>query len=157
MNDVTLQGEGMSCAVCVGKVQRTLEELPFVGNPSVNLATEYARVTLDDAADVARVAAALAHSGYPVVTDRLELSVQGLADAAAVARAGARLAALAGVIDAKVNLATETATVTIAAGALAVSRLTEALTGAGFGATGRTGTGRAQATRRAAEIRRLGC
>ncbi|HCQ65777.1 MAG TPA: heavy metal translocating P-type ATPase [Rhodobacteraceae bacterium] len=156
MKDLTLQVEGMSCAVCVGKVQRTLEELPFVGNPSVNLATENARVSLDDPTDVARVAEALAQSGYPVVTDRLELSVEGLADAAAVARAEALLAALTGVIDAKINLATETATVTIAAGALPVSRLTKALAGAGFGATVRTGTGRAQAARRAAEIRRLG-
>ena len=59
-------------------------------------------------------------------------------------------------IEARVNLATETATVTIAAGALPASRLAEALERAGFGATLRTGTGQAQAERRAAEIRRLG-
>ncbi|MCB1350191.1 MAG: copper-translocating P-type ATPase [Maritimibacter sp.] len=156
MQDLTLQVEGMSCAVCVGKVQRALEDLPFVRDPSVNLATENARLSVQDPADIARVAEALAHSGYPVVTDRLELSVEGLADAAAVARAETALAALAGVIEARVNLATETATVTIAAGALPASRLAEALERAGFGATLRTGTGQAQAERRAAEIRRLG-
>lgn len=156
MNDLTLQVDGMSCAVCVGKVQRALEDLPFVANPSVNLATENARVSLDDPTDVGRVAEALAHAGYPVVKDRLELSVEGLADAAAVARAEALLSALPGVLDAQVNLATETATVTIAAGALPVSRLTDTLTGAGFEATVRTGSGGAQAARRAAEIRRLG-
>lgn len=156
MNDLTLQVEGMTCAVCVGKVQRALDDLPFVANPSVNLAMENANVSLDDPGDVARVAEALAHAGYPVVTDRLELSVHGLVDAAAVARAEALLANLPGVIEAKVNLATETATVTIAAGALPVSQLAEVLNGAGFDATVRTGTGVAQAARRAAEIRRLG-
>ena len=156
MQDLTLQVEGMTCAVCVGKVQRALEDLPYVSDPSVNLATEHAQVSLTDPADVARVAEALAKSGYPVVTDRLELSVEGLADAAAVARAETALGALAGVIDAKVNLATETATVTLAAGALPASALTEALDGAGFTAHVRTGTGIAQAERRAAEIRRLG-
>ncbi len=156
MNDLTLQVEGMTCAVCVGKVQRTLEDLPFVDSPSVNLAMENAKVSLNDPADISRLAEALAHCGYPVVTDRLELALDGLVDAAAVARAEAVLAALPGVIDAKVNLATETATVTLAAGTQPASQLVEALAGAGFTATVRTGTGIAQAARRAAEIRRLG-
>ena len=156
MNDLTLQVEGMSCAVCVGKVQRTLDDLPFVNNPSVNLATENAKVSLDDPADVARIAEALQRAGYPVVTDRLELALDGLVDAAAVARAEAALTALAGVIEAQVNLATETATVTIAAGSVLASRLVTALAAAGFAASVRTGTGQAQAARRAAEIRRLG-
>ncbi len=156
MSDLTLQVEGMTCAVCVGKVQRALEDLPFVQNPSVNLATEHAKVSLNDPADVVQIAAALQRSGYPVVTDRLELALDGLVDAASVARAEAALAALPGVIEAKVNLATETATATIAAGSLTTSRLVEALADVGFGATVRSGTGLAQAARRAAEIRRLG-
>ncbi len=156
MNDLTLQVEGMSCAVCVGKVQRTLEELPFVGNPSVNLAMESAQLSLDDPGDVARVAEALAHAGYPVVIDRMELALDGLVDAAAVARAEAALAALPGVIEAKVNLATEAATVNVAAGTVPPSGLVEALAAAGFAAHLRTGSGQAQAERRAAEVRRLG-
>jgi Cu+-exporting ATPase len=86
MDDPTLRGEGMSCAGYVGKDQRTLEEPPLVDQPSVNLATENARVSLDDPEDVAQVEAP-APSGDPVVTDRLELSVEELNGAAAVARA----------------------------------------------------------------------
>ncbi|MCB1338312.1 MAG: copper-translocating P-type ATPase [Maritimibacter sp.] len=156
MNDLTLQVDGMTCAVCVGNVERTLKDLPFVANPSVNLAAENAKVSLDDPADIARIAEALAHAGYPVVTDRLELAVEGLVDAAAVTRAERALAARAGVIEARVNLATETATVTIAAGALPATDLVEALAGAGFAASIRTGAGLGQAARREAEIRRLG-
>ncbi len=156
MTDLTLQVEGMTCAVCVGKVQRALDDLPFVENPSVNLATENAKVSLDEPGDVARVAEALRRSGYPVVTDQLELAVEGLVDAAAVARAEAGLSALPGVLEARVNLATETATVIIAAGSLPASDLVEVLSNDGFGAHVRTGAGHAQAARRAAEIRRLG-
>ena len=156
MNDLTLQVDGMTCAVCVGNVERALKDLHFVANPSVNVAAENAKVSLDDPADIARIAEALAHAGYPVVTDRLELAVEGLVDAAAVTRAERALAARAGVIEARVNLATETATVTIAAGALPATDLVEALAGAGFAASIRTGAGLGQAARREAEIRRLG-
>ena len=48
MNDLTLQVDGMTCAVCVGNVERTLKDLPFVANPSVNLAAENAKVSLDE-------------------------------------------------------------------------------------------------------------
>jgi len=48
MTDLTLQVEGMTCATCVGKVERTLDDLPFVQGASVNLAGESAQMSVED-------------------------------------------------------------------------------------------------------------
>ncbi|RME16441.1 MAG: copper-translocating P-type ATPase [Alphaproteobacteria bacterium] len=156
MTDMTLQIDGMTCAVCVGKVERALEELPFVHGQSVNLAAENASFDLDDPQKLAEVVAALARAGYPVVTDHLELSVEGLVDAASVARVEGALLVTPGVLEASVNLATETAHVTIASGAIAPSQVAAIITAEGFPAHLRTGGGVDLERRRAEEIRHLG-
>ncbi len=155
MNDLTLQVEGMSCAVCVGKVERALEGLPYVHDPSVNLAGENARLRVDAPEDVARVAEALAQAGYPVVTDTLTLSVAGLNDATAVANVERIAGALPGVLEALVNQATETARVTIAAGAIRPNEVAAAITAGGYTAHVEKGTTADQETRKRAEIDHL--
>ena len=49
---VDLPVQGMSCASCVGRVERVLKKLPGVQDASVNLATEQARIHFAGAADV---------------------------------------------------------------------------------------------------------
>jgi Cu+-exporting ATPase len=57
--------EGMSCASCVGRVERALRQVPGVVDAQVNLATERARVThVRDDALPARIAAAVGKAGY---------------------------------------------------------------------------------------------
>lgn len=46
LQKVTMSVSGMTCASCVGRVERKLKKLPGV-TPSVNLATETATITLD--------------------------------------------------------------------------------------------------------------
>jgi heavy metal translocating P-type ATPase len=156
MTDMTLQVEGMTCAVCVGKVERALDTLPFVAGKSVNLASENARISVSSPEDVARAAEALAKAGYPVVTDHLDLAVEGLADAAAVAKIEQALKATPGVLEASVNLATDTARVTIAAGAIAPSQVIAAVDATGYTASLRAHDGQDLAARKHAEITRLG-
>ncbi|GKY86326.1 heavy metal translocating P-type ATPase [Sinisalibacter aestuarii] len=156
MTDMTLQVEGMTCAVCVGKVERALDELPFVHGQVVNLAAENASFSLDDPADLARTAEALAKAGYPVVTDHLEFAVEGLADAASVAKVEQALTAAPGVLSASVNLATDTASVTIAAGAIAPSQVAGLISSAGFKAALRSSDGQDVQKRKQAEMTRLG-
>jgi len=62
----TLDIEGMTCASCVGRVEKVLNQLPGVEAATVNLATEQARVRLQkDAAITAdRLIAAIQKSGY---------------------------------------------------------------------------------------------
>ena len=71
--DYDLQVAGMSCASCVGRVERALRRVPGVTDVAVNLATERAHVVaLQGATDVAALAAAAAAAGYtakPVAED----------------------------------------------------------------------------------------
>jgi Cu+-exporting ATPase len=62
---VTLQIEGMTCASCVGRVEKALKRVAGVGRVSVNLATEQARV--EGAADVAALVGAVEEAGYAAV------------------------------------------------------------------------------------------
>ena len=45
---IRLAIDGMTCASCVGRVDRALAAVPGVQSVAVNLATETATITLDD-------------------------------------------------------------------------------------------------------------
>ena len=62
----TLDIGGMTCASCVGRVERALDKTPGVEAASVNLATEQAKVRLksNSEATVAEVIAAVQKTGY---------------------------------------------------------------------------------------------
>ncbi len=53
MQTVTLPVGGMTCAACVGHVERALQKLPGVSDVAVNLVTRSARVSFDAEADAA--------------------------------------------------------------------------------------------------------
>ncbi len=104
--------EGMTCASCVGRVERALSAVPGVTGASVNLATERATVQTDGAVERAALVAAIERSGYAVVPEApVQLSIEGMTCASCVARVEGALAAVPGVSSASVNLATERALV----------------------------------------------
>jgi len=59
---VELAVEGMTCASCVGRVERALKAVPGVSEAAVNLATE--RATVRGHADPAALVAAIDNAGY---------------------------------------------------------------------------------------------
>ncbi len=125
---ISLPVEGMTCASCVGRVERALKKLPGVSDAAVNLATERADVTVDGA-DRASLIAAIEKAGYQVPQQTLELSVAEMTCASCVARVERALKKVPGVSSASVNLATERATVQGSADARA---LIDAITRAGY-------------------------
>lgn len=56
--------DGMTCASCVGRVERALRKVQGVAEVSVNLATERARVQLNEPVAQEVLIAALDHAGY---------------------------------------------------------------------------------------------
>ncbi len=59
--------EGMTCASCVRRVEKSLTKVPGVTEASVNLATEQARVVYDPSrVDLAQLGAAVEKAGYKV-------------------------------------------------------------------------------------------
>ncbi len=110
--------EGMTCASCVGRVERALAKVEGVGSVSVNLATERAEVrpSGNGAVDRAALLQAIEQAGYEVAAQTVELSVEGMTCASCVGRVERALLAVPGVAEAAVNLATERATVRGVAG-----------------------------------------
>ncbi|TAJ33259.1 heavy metal translocating P-type ATPase [Bosea sp. (in: a-proteobacteria)] len=128
---------GMSCAGCVGRVERAIAAVPGVDTVSVNLATERAQIRFSgrDAAGgetVARIGEAVRQAGYEPEQQRVELSVSGMTCASCVGHVEKALRAVPGVIDANVNLATEQASVTALAGGDLVPALVAAVAKAGY-------------------------
>ncbi|HEY4665511.1 MAG TPA: heavy metal-associated domain-containing protein, partial [Comamonas sp.] len=108
---VVLPVEGMTCASCVGRVERTLKKLPGVQDASVNLATENAQIQFDATPDVAAAIAAIEKAGYAVPQQTVDLQVQEMTCASCVGRVERVLKKQPGVLAAQVNLATERAQV----------------------------------------------
>ncbi|MFT3718475.1 heavy metal translocating P-type ATPase [Pseudorhodoferax sp.] len=106
-----LQIEGMSCASCVGRVEKALRAVPGVGDASVNLATEVASVQGTAGLDAQPLAEAVRKAGYEVATAHHRLQIEGMSCASCVGRVEKALRRVPGVLDASVNLATEQATV----------------------------------------------
>ncbi|MEX3014505.1 copper-translocating P-type ATPase [Gymnodinialimonas hymeniacidonis] len=127
-----LQISGMNCASCVGRVERALADLPSIRDVQVNLATERAQFEADDPAALQAAAETLEKMGYFAKTTEVRLTLQGLSCAGCVGRAERALAAVPGVVSAAVNLATNTANVTLLDGVTPPKALAEAVTKAGY-------------------------
>ncbi|WP_353173382.1 heavy metal translocating P-type ATPase, partial [Paracandidimonas soli] len=107
---IHLQVEGMSCASCVGRVEKAIKAVPGVQGASVNLATERADIALGSA-DRMAVVQAIEKAGYPVKTGPVELRIEGMTCASCVGRVERALQAVPGATEVSVNLATERAVV----------------------------------------------
>ncbi|GEO81344.1 heavy metal translocating P-type ATPase [Pararhodospirillum oryzae] len=93
---ILLSIEGMSCASCVGRVERALASLPGVVDVAVNLAAETATVTfLDGVISPEALAAAVSNAGYPARVAQGGASVDRAARKEEEARDLARKVALA--------------------------------------------------------------
>ncbi|MDW4498827.1 heavy metal translocating P-type ATPase [Sulfitobacter sp. D35] len=141
----------MSCASCVGRVERALTGLPGAQDAHVNLATGTARVAGVAAPEVA---AALADAGYPARTEQIDFRIQGMSCASCVGRVQRAFSDVPGVIEAQVNLATDRARVRVLAGAVAAEDLARAVEAAGY-TVRRIGVADDQQDRKAAEAEDL--
>jgi P-type Cu+ transporter len=124
--------EGMSCASCVGRVERAIAKVPGVQSVAVNLATGRAEVSFTGAPDIPGVVRAIEDTGYAAQRDEVELAIEGMTCASCVGRIEGALKALPGVTEANVNLATGRASVRHVRAALEVSDLEKAVRASGY-------------------------
>ena len=151
--------QGMTCASCVGRVERGLNKIGGVEHATVNLATERATVRFDPAqTDAGALLAKVRDVGYQPVTTALELPITGMTCANCVGRVERALSNVSGVLSADVNLASERAHVEYLPASTAPGQLKAAVRAAGYGVLesekGTPGTDTQQAAREA-EIRHL--
>ena len=130
--DWSLPIEGMTCASCVGRVERALQKMPGVAEASVNLATEAASVRSAPGIGLADLRAAVEKAGYTVGESSVTLAIDGMTCASCVSRVEKALLRVPGVVRAEVNLATESASVTLATRHIDEAALVTAVERAGY-------------------------
>jgi Au+-exporting ATPase len=128
---ISLPIEGMTCASCVGRVEKALQAVPGVAQAHVNLATERANIRLSAPVDRAVLVKAVEDVGYdvPAPPAGIELAIEGMTCASCVGRVERALQAVPGVTGASVNLATERASIS---GSADVAALVAAVEDAGY-------------------------
>ncbi|KQT90294.1 ATPase [Methylobacterium sp. Leaf466] len=124
--------EGMTCASCVGRVERAIMAVPGVSAVSVNLATSRASLRIATDGAVAGVIEAIDRAGYRVPPGETTVAVGGMTCASCVGRVERALAAVPGVTSASVNLATGRATVHLPEGVVTRRDLEGAIEAAGY-------------------------
>ncbi|WP_175687482.1 heavy metal translocating P-type ATPase [Burkholderia anthina] len=150
LHTIELSVDGMHCGGCTGRVQRALAAVPGVLEAVVDLDAHAATATVQDTVEPAQLVEAIGAAGYRAtvreqgseaagmlhapVAATIELDIDGMTCASCVSRVEKALAKVPGVTHASVNLATERATVDAAPG-VSASRLVDAVTQAGYGAT----------------------
>lgn len=122
---------GMTCASCVGRVERVIAGIDGAQNSVVNLATESAHFEAAPSL-LPEIAAQLAKAGYPASESKTRLQVDGMTCASCVGRVEKVLLAQAGVVAASVNLANQTACVTYYEGVVTPAELAKVVTAAGY-------------------------
>ncbi|RCW88111.1 heavy metal translocating P-type ATPase [Paracoccus lutimaris] len=122
---------GMSCASCVGRVEKALATVPGLRDPQVNLATGRAHFHASAPEVLPAAVAALEKAGYPAQPQETRLMVEGMTCASCVGRVEKALAALPGVTGAQVNLATGTAHIHHSA-AVTAEALAQTVTAKGY-------------------------
>ncbi|WP_372241774.1 heavy metal translocating P-type ATPase [Pseudomonas sp. FSL R10-1339] len=125
--------DGMTCASCAGRVEKSLAKVPGVRSVSVNLATEQARIEAP-AESLPALVEAVQQAGYSVPAHSLELDISGMTCASCAGRVEKALAKVPGVKSVSVNLATERAHVELL-GQVDPGLLINAVTQAGYGAS----------------------
>jgi Cu+-exporting ATPase len=128
----TLPIGGMTCASCAGRVEKALRAVSGVADATVNLATESATAHAADTLEVAALAAAVETAGYSVPQEKIALAIGGMTCASCSGRVEKALSKMPGVVSAEVNLALESAQVTVLSGQVSTSQLVKAVEAAGY-------------------------
>ncbi len=122
----------MSCASCVGRVEKALSGVDGITNTRVNLAAETVHVDMAPSITATELKGVLENAGYPPQTTTHRFSIEEMTCASCVARVERAFQGVAGVVSADVNLAQEQATVVVLGEAVSVSKLMEVSAAAGY-------------------------
>ena len=105
---VVLPVTGMTCANCVATVERNLKKVDGVSSAAVNLSSERATVEFDpQITGLDQVVARIHRAGYGIAAGEMDLVIQRLSDDVDARRLEKSIREIDGVIDARVNFATE--------------------------------------------------
>jgi heavy metal translocating P-type ATPase len=135
----------MHCASCVRRIESVLQQVEGVDNVQVLLADQSARLDWPAGRPLAPLLEALSAAGFPPVSRELRFDIEGMHCASCTGRVEKALSAVPGVIQARVNLASEEAEVELIEGLVKPAELIEAVQSAGYVAHIDSGNGPASA------------
>lgn len=150
---ITFEISNMNCASCVGRVEKALLSVQGVTHATVNLATESATVSGTQSTTAMMSTLETAH--YPPRTESYTYAVKGMSCASCVGRVEKALTQVHGVVEASVNIASESAQVTILKGAVQSYDIEAAVLTTGYEASLSSGEASGGADRRAKQTREL--
>ncbi len=131
---ITLPVTGMTCANCVATLERNLRKLDGVKLATVNLASERATVEYEPARlNQQALIDRIRRVGYDVALGEARIQLRRLADSSDAQRLERVLSGLAGVVEAEVNLAAESARVRYLPTVVTQADVRRAVRAAGFG------------------------
>ncbi|MCK6450852.1 MAG: heavy metal translocating P-type ATPase [Alphaproteobacteria bacterium] len=126
---------GLASAACARRAENALLSVAGIDAASVSLPAERAEIRTSAGVRLADAVGALANAGFGVPTERIDLEIGGMTCASCVGRVEGALNRVAGVVDARVNLADGHAVVDVAAGAgVAGADLVRAVDDVGYAA-----------------------
>ncbi len=109
---ITLPIKGMTCSACSSRIERTLKKADGVLEANVNLAMERADIEFSSGkTDAARLVEVVRDTGFEVPAQTVVIDVEGMTCSACSGRVEKALLAIPGVLDARVNAATDRADV----------------------------------------------
>jgi Cu+-exporting ATPase len=103
----------MSCASCVGRVEKSLQAVSGVQQAHVNLAAETVTISINASFKVEDAIVALDTAGYPAELQVYRFSIENMSCASCVGRVENALAIVPGIASVVVNLAKEEAIVKV--------------------------------------------
>jgi len=130
---VELKVSGMTCAMCVNTIEKSLSNLEGISDARVNLGKETASVEYDPSKlKLKDLEKAVTDSGYEVVNEKATLRIGGMTCAMCVKTVGKALNNLDGVINATVNLGAERAYVVYNSGVTTIADMKKAIEDSGY-------------------------
>lgn len=132
MQRIEVRVDGMSCASCVGRIEKALMGQHGVAEAQVNLATGRATVEFDQPATPAMLIDSIKEAGYQPRLQSAEIPVTGMTCGSCVSRIEQALNKQPGMVKASVNLTTQKAFVEFLSDTLSVPRIHQAIRDAGY-------------------------
>ncbi len=143
LRQIEIPIEGMTCAACATRIEKSLNKLPSV-HATVNLANEKARIKFDDTQTIPdKLVSSIEKAGFHVIPQSVQLQINGMTCTECSRRIKRALNKLPGVT-AAVNLTTEKAHANFKPGSVTVSDLIAAVVKEGYNATEIKETNRAE-------------
>lgn len=126
---------GMTCGACATRLEKAFSRVAGITQASVNFATEKADISWDANALSGRdILKTITGAGFGMATQRHSFAISGMTCSACAGRIEKALAALPGVLEAHVNLATDRADVTSVTDTVTDTMLATAVISSGYAA-----------------------